>query len=65
VRAWRCLTLLLCALELLNPGGGRAFPPYRSTDAETADPWTLEARFGLVRMQREGDRNDYASRFAV
>jgi hypothetical protein len=38
-----------------------AFPPYRSTDAETADPWTLEARLGLVRIERDGDSNEYAS----
>lgn len=38
-----------------------AFPPYRSTDAETADPWTLEARLGLVRVERDGGANEYAS----
>jgi hypothetical protein len=38
-----------------------AFPPYRSTDAETADPWTLEARLGLVRVVRDGDANEYTS----
>lgn len=37
------------------------FPPYRSTDAETADPWTLEARLGLFRITREGRHNAYAS----
>jgi hypothetical protein len=26
-----------------------AFPPYRSTDAGTADPWVLEPRLGLIR----------------
>jgi hypothetical protein len=39
----------------------RAFPPYRSTDAETADPWTLEARLGLGRVERDGDVNEYTS----
>ncbi|MGH7804024.1 MAG: hypothetical protein ACREQJ_06725, partial [Candidatus Binatia bacterium] len=29
------------------------FPPYRSTDAGTADPWTLEARLGLFRIERD------------
>lgn len=38
-----------------------AFPPYRSTDAETADPWTLEARLGLLRLQHDADVNEYAS----
>jgi hypothetical protein len=37
------------------------FPPYRSTDAETADPWTLEARLGLLRVEREVHHNAYAS----
>ena len=27
-----------------------AFPPYRSTDANTADPYTLEVRVGLIRL---------------
>ena len=27
-----------------------AFPPYRSTDANTADPYTLEIRLGLIRV---------------
>ena len=27
-----------------------AFPPYRSTDANTADPYTLEVRLGLIRL---------------
>jgi hypothetical protein len=51
---------LLVALTLL-PVTAFAFPPYRSTDAETADPWTLEARLGLVRVARDKDVNEYAS----
>lgn len=39
----------------------RAFPPYRSTDAETADPWTLEARVGLIRLEHHAGQNEYAS----
>lgn len=31
----------------------RAFPPYRSTDAGTADPWVLEPRLGLIRATRD------------
>jgi hypothetical protein len=38
-----------------------AFPPYRSTDAETADPWTLEARVGLIRVRHDAGENEYAS----
>ncbi len=43
------------------PVSVKAFPPYRSTDAETADLWTLEARLGLVRVLRHRDTNEYAS----
>ena len=38
-----------------------AFPPYRSTDADTADPGALEARLGLVRIAREDQDNTYES----
>ena len=38
-----------------------AFPPYRSTDADTADPGALELRLGLVRIAREDQDNTYES----
>jgi len=38
-----------------------AFPPYRSTDAETAEPWTLEGRLGVVRLARDHAKNAYTS----
>jgi hypothetical protein len=38
-----------------------AFPPYRSTDADTADPWTIEGRFGLIRLKHDAGTNEYAS----
>ena len=44
-------------LILLLPAGLTtptfAFPPYRSTDADTADPDTLELRVGLVKLEHE------------
>lgn len=43
------------------PGSVRAFPPYRSTDAETADPWSLEARLGLLRWAQDGEATAYSS----
>jgi hypothetical protein len=46
-------------LGVLLPAGVEAFPPYRSTDAETADPWTLEGRLGLLRFRREAGENTY------
>ena len=49
------LTLLLWPAPLL------AFPPYRSTDAETAAPWTLETRLGLLRVRHDGPDTTYIS----
>lgn len=37
----------------LVPSVARAFPPYRSTDADTASPWTLESRTGLLVYERD------------
>lgn len=51
---------LLFAL-LLWPAPLPAFPPYRSTDAETADPWTLETRLGLLRVRHDGPDTAYIS----
>jgi hypothetical protein len=41
--------LLLASIGLAPPA--LAFPPYRTTDAETAGDDTLEARIGLLRLQ--------------
>jgi len=41
-----------------------AFPPYRSTDAETAEVGELEVRLGLGRLEREGADNEYAAPLA-
>jgi hypothetical protein len=51
---------LSVAIVGIPPVAG-AFPPYRSTDADTAPLGVLEARVGIVRMQREGDENSYAA----
>ncbi|MGH7898338.1 MAG: hypothetical protein ACREQQ_10315 [Candidatus Binatia bacterium] len=54
----------MAAVALVAALGHRpaaAFPPYRSTDAGTADPWTLEARVGLVRIDRDGSETRYLS----
>lgn len=53
--------LAAALLVALYPGTVLAFPPYHSTDAETADPWTLETRLGLIRLERDAGRNEYAS----
>jgi len=46
---------------LLWPAPLRAFPPYRSTDADTAEPWTLETRLGLLRVRHDGPDTAYIS----
>jgi hypothetical protein len=51
-------TALLAALSGVPAA---AFPPYRSTDAGTADPWVLEARLGLLRLRRDRGDSVYSS----
>lgn len=61
---WRSKLVLAAILVVLGVFGSSpayGFPPYRSTDAETADPWTMEARLGLLRLERDGHRNEYSS----
>ena len=38
-------------LLFVGSESARAFPPYRTTDAETAGDDTLETRIGLLRLQ--------------
>jgi hypothetical protein len=47
-------TALTVAMLVAAPRLAAAFPPYRSTDAGTADPWVLEPRIG-ARVAREGE----------
>ncbi len=56
----RTLALVVCALGGLRTDAV-AFPPYRSTDADTADRGKLEVRLGLLRVEREDDDNAYSS----
>jgi hypothetical protein len=51
----------LAVAILAIPAVAGAFPPYRSTDADTAPLGGLEARVGIVRVRREGDENSYAA----
>ena len=51
-------TVSLAFLELLPLSTAQAFPPYRSTDADTADPYTLELRVGLVKLEYEDDETE-------
>jgi len=45
--------LLLMMTQIIYVPGAWAFPPYRTTDADTADPYTLELRVGLIKVERE------------
>jgi hypothetical protein len=46
---------------LLAAASAEAFPPYRSTDAGTAEVGVFEARLGVLRMRRDAGGNLYAS----
>jgi hypothetical protein len=59
VRRNRALITGLLAVLAATPAA--AFPPYRSTDAGTADPWVFEARLGVLRLRRDGGDNVYSS----
>src|SRR5690606_21454087 len=41
-----------------------AFPPYRTTDAGTADPFLLEAQAGLIEVERSDHETTIASPLA-
>ena len=56
---WRLIPTALLLFAISPPVF--AFPPYRSTDADTADPWTLEARLGLLRLRRDDGEHLYSS----
>jgi hypothetical protein len=55
------VALLGATLALALAPAARAFPPYRSTDAETAAPGVVEARVGLVRVERDDHDSRYTS----
>lgn len=44
---------LVLATQCVHPMPAFAFPPYRSTDADTADPYTLELRVGLGKVEQQ------------
>jgi hypothetical protein len=55
----RPLALSLAIAGLAS--AAQAFPPYRSTDAETAPPGVLETRLGLLRVERADHESRYTS----
>jgi hypothetical protein len=58
---WLWRFLALATLNLAPTAPAAAFPPYRSTDAGTADPWTFEARLGVLRLRRDVGDSVYSS----
>lgn len=59
VRLPAIITFALLAVVSTVPAS--AFPPYRSTDAGTADPWVFEARLGVLRLRRDRGDSVYSS----
>jgi hypothetical protein len=60
-RKLSCASSLLVAAAISWAGPGWAFPPYRTTDADVADPGVAEVRLGLVEIEREHSANEYFS----
>jgi len=54
-RRWASAIILVASFLYVSPA--QSFPPYRSTDADTSAPNTVELRLGLVEVERE-DRDD-------
>lgn len=48
-----CVLILLCAAP-----SAHAFPPYRSTDADTAGPGMIQLRLGLLRIKRMNSESE-------
>src|SRR5688572_7139822 len=61
----RAMTTARCAAALIalvvTSAPAQAFPPYRSTDADVAEPWTLEGRLGLLKFVRDEGENSYTT----
>ena len=56
-----CASSLVVAAAISWAGPAWAFPPYRTTDADVADPGVAEIRLGLVKFERESSENEYFS----
>lgn len=53
--------IAVALLAVLSAVPAAAFPPYRSTDAGTADPGELEVRLGALRLRRDRGDGVYSS----
>ena len=56
-----CASSLLLAAAISGAGPAWAFPPYRTTDADVADPGIAEVRLGLLKVEREDSKHEYFS----
>ncbi len=56
-----CAASLLLAAAISWAKPAWAFPPYRTTDADVADPGIAEVRFGLLKVEREDSKHEYFS----
>ncbi len=54
-------SVLLTAATFCWADSARAFPPYRTTDADVAKEGVAEFRLGLVKVEREHGENEYFS----
>ncbi len=54
------VTFLALIIIIYSPLA-EASPPYKTTDADTADPYNLELRLGIVQVEREDGSTDYVS----
>ena len=54
----RLISVRIAAVLLVIPHLAQAFPPYRTTDAETAGDEMLEVRIGLLRLQRRDSASE-------
>jgi hypothetical protein len=61
IRRMFLFSCLLALAVVVFAAPAAAFPPYRSTDAGTADPWAFEARLGLLRLRRDRGDTVYSS----
>ena len=53
--------LLFLSFLLISPTSVMAFPPYKSTDADTAALSTLELRFGIVQIEHDNGSSKFIS----
>jgi hypothetical protein len=60
LKCGQIITALLI-LWATTPGQVAAFPPFKSTDAGTADPYVLEMRLGLIQVERDAEETIYLS----